>query len=216
MKTFDERIKLILKAIVNSESCTSYMRALRLRVKKEGGLPLSHNKEKMIEDITTLLNDKPLENYAHDLLAMMLCRETKVLKFTDSQKEQLSALVRFLKETEYKRCEHHNLGIGVFMHGGGFMPTHNLPELICIDCGLNITLGKKFEYLESDIGLSMDEKSYESLHAWAYSLFGGKGKTEYAEVITKNPIEAYKRSPKWDGDLPTITDRAKLEASSGR
>jgi len=216
MKTFDELIKLLLKAIVDSKDCTSHMRALRLRVKKEGGLPLSHKKEKMIEDITTLLNDKPLKNCVHDLLAMMLCCETKVLKLTDSQKKQLFALVKFLKETEYKQCEHRNLGIGVFMHGGGFMPTRNLPELICLDCGLNITLGKKFEYLESDLGLNMDEKSYESLHAWAYSLLGGKGKTEYAEVITVDPIGAYKRSSKWNGDLPTITDRAKLEASSGK
>jgi len=109
-----------------------------------------------------------------------------------------------------------NLGIAAFMHGGGFtMPTHTA-ELICKDCGLNITLcpGIPTKTYKDDFGIIITPATLKKLDKWAESI--DRTKVRSSSDILKDPVKIYNESIQWDKAIPLkIVDIKKLNSKTG-
>ena len=101
---------------------------------------------------------------------------------------KLSAAVRAVKLVS---CSHPNSVISVFRHGGGFYGTVLLAELLCSDCGLNVTLHRSNKIDGIEVNYDIVEKfvreaeSYKRRIPWIDSF---KGKEELVGILKDHPV----------------------------
>jgi hypothetical protein len=186
------------------------------------GWPISCNKEKTLEDIKKVINEQVVADLSTLLIDMMACQTRTAPKLIPTQKEDLESIVKLIENAPTKKCEHKNIVIGSFVHGGGFTPIFACPELICLDCKLNVTLYKEGYWNNSRrtpkaMGLKITKAKYKELLDWGDKTFEETPGPISANRILGNPIAAYEKTAKWTKPLPLkIIDPDKLQKFSGR
>jgi hypothetical protein len=179
---------------------------------KKNGWDISINKEKTIKDLKNILNGKLEKDPHQQLVDLLLFQKRSAIQLSEKQKDSLRKILSLIENSENKKCQHKELVIGYFLHGGGFCPIYPQPELICLDCGLNITL-----YNSKNKGIQISDKDMDALEKFGFQLMKDRKKMHFAEVITRDPIKAYNETQKWEGPLPLkIVDVKKLEENSGK
>jgi hypothetical protein len=149
----------------------------------------------------------------------MLFQTRLAPKISKSRKELLIHLRDIIQNSSTVTCDHADLGIAPFIHGGGFFPTQVWPELICKKCGLNITLFRNRNLFQ--LGIKINKKEMNKIYDWCkefYSDMTPKGNKHAlsASKIVEDPISEYKRSEKWMKPVPIkIIDKKLLESKSG-
>lgn len=152
------------------------------------------------------------------LLDMFLYGQQRTLPtLTDYQKEMLKKVRGIVKKAKKGTCKH-EIKITSFYHGGGFSGMlYARPELICIKCGLNVTINtSKTEDLKI-VGLSTSQKQLDRVNVWAKKCLDDKKiKILSASEITNDPIRALTVSEIWPYKFPfKIKDVGKFESRSG-
>ena len=179
--------------------------------------PMTMNKDSALEALQFLLDEKLPDPEPSDVIMSLITFETKKAPKLSKRKKVLVENLRILIENSKTiECNHEKLGVAPFIHGGGLSPTFAAPELICLDCGLNVTL---FSGIKPDkYGLKIPKKDLKSLNDWADSCFNDRSKQiHFSDDITKDPFGCYEKSVKWDGPIPVkIVNQKVLESNTGR
>lgn len=183
----------------------------------EKGWPMGYDKFSFRSSINLLINESLPDDPEGTLLDMLLGQTRVAIKVAIPQKAVFKKMITMSDSAPHRSCPHENMGIAAFMHGGGFSPVMQaVPEVICRDCGLNVTLHLPQDMMdfEKKLGIATTKKKIEKLHAWASSC----KRTESANNILRDPIGAFNRSEhKWEGKLPfNIINKKKFEAMSGK
>ena len=108
---------------------------------KENSWPPTMSKTKTLKSLQMLMDEElPAPDPGEVMVDMLLMQSRKPLKISKKRKGLLKKLKKLIEDSKDIDCPHEDLGIAVFMHGGGFCPVIGVPELICKTCGLNISL----------------------------------------------------------------------------
>ena len=168
--------------------------------------PLNLNREKTLKAIDCLITgEMPELDPATVMIDMMLLQSRKMPKISKARKGLLKRIKKVFEDAKVNDCKHENTRIGVFMHGGGFSPTFGAPELICLDCSLNITLYPGIK--PKEYGLKISKKSLAELNDWAKKEFKNQdyqsGRVVLsANKIVENPVAAYNKTIQWQEKVP--------------
>ena len=113
--------------------------------------------------------------------------------------------------------------MGVFMYGGGFCRIFPQVDLICVKCGLNVTIPIHEIALVESYGISATLEDLLEIKTWLTDLFDRRQDEPkppqilYAESITDDPIKAINETVQWEKELPfTITDMETFESMNGK
>jgi hypothetical protein len=193
--------------------------------------PSTMNKQRTIEGLNLLINGNlPEPDPGQIMMDLMFLQSKKPIRISSQRKHLLEQLRDMIQTSKDVSCNHEKLVIAPFLHGGGFTPIIARPELICLNCGLNITLGmfrqrknSKRIFREEHYGLRVtNKKELKKLFEWCGNEEEHNGRilknVRYADDITKDPKGEYEKSAnKWLGQIPfEIIDKEKLEALTGR
>jgi len=181
------------------------------------GWPLAVTKQSIYKALDYLDANK-LPESENDLLDMLIYGQKRSLPIlTNYQKKMLKKIRKIVKTAKKDICKH-EIRISLFYHGGGFScMLFAQPELICIKCGLNVTINSsKIEDLK-DIGLSTTQKQLDQVNAWVKKCVDDKKiKILFAEKISDDPIKALTLSEICPYKFPfKIIDVVKFESKSG-
>lgn len=185
---------------------------------KERGWPSNLNKNTFIKYLQNISNEKIEFSPDEALLDILTSTKRSAIKISLEQKSSLKDIIKVIQNSHTANCEHKNLGVAIFMHGGGFTPISPLPELICTSCGLNITITHKLT--PKNCGLKVSSTHIGELMDWAKKCLihrENHQKFPLVEDMMKNPIKAYKESYfKFSGELKIqIVNHTKMQLASG-
>jgi hypothetical protein len=212
--SFDDVIKRTMADIVKKRSQVRAVQAFKdfLTI---NGWPMGYAKETATKALRLLIQEELPDDPVGPLLDMMAGVTRTPAKLNEFQKGNLREMIKIINTSEPHKCKHEKLGIAAFIHGGGFSPMYNAPELICRNCGLNVTLFKHttVQRYRSDFGIRISKKNLEGLNTWAND---GQKRVHSSSDLTKDPIGCYNRSTKWKGPIPLKIEKPlKLESKSG-
>ena len=180
--------------------------------------PLNYPKSKVIKTCDLIIKGEVHNDPGDCLLDLLLFRERSAPKTTKKQKDLLRKIISITESAEKVQCDHTNLGIAAFLHGGGFGPVYALPEVICLDCGLNVTIydPKDYRKFSKEFGLQGGKKAFKTLTTWATECMKDRGLV-FVDEVPNDPINEYKKAKyKWDKDIPfKISNKTALEKHSG-
>lgn len=180
--------------------------------------PLSYPKSKVTKTCGLLIKEEAYSDPDDRLLDLLLCQTRTAPKTTAAQKTMLQKIISLTKNSEQIQCDHKNIGIAVFTHGGGFCPPHALPEVICLDCGLNVTIYSPVDYREfsKEFGLQGGKKAFKMLGDWAMECME-KGGVFWVDEVPNDPIGQYNKAKyKWNKKIPfRISDKRAFEKQTG-
>jgi hypothetical protein len=182
--------------------------------------PLSLDKQSFLKAIDFLIKGE-LPFNPSDVVITILTGEKKVpILLSVNQKQFLKEVSDIILKAKVEKCSHKRLGIAPFRYGGGFTRDISLPEIICLSCGLNVTLWESQNKTMKDLGIQITKKNLQKIQDWAMACQRNQ-KTKRilsANIILENPIDAYKKSEwKWQEKIPlTIVNIKKFESFSGR
>jgi hypothetical protein len=180
--------------------------------------PLSYPKSKVIKTCDLLIKEEVYENSHNQLLDLLLFQTRTAPKTTAAQKIMLRKIIFLTENSEHVQCDHKHLGIAVFMHGGGFSPAYALPEVICLDCGLNVTIysPKNYRKFSKEYGLQGGQKAFKILAEWAMDCMKSRG-VFWVDGVPNDPIGQYNEAKyKWDKEIPfRISDKRAFEKHTG-
>jgi hypothetical protein len=158
--------------------------------------------------------DKILNNEIDDTQRLIdtLTWSKTSFKLSRLQRENLKLLRITVNRIKVVDCEHKNLRVIALLYGGGFTPTITLPELVCIDCELNITLFEKRINSMKDC-LSIPSTLQKDIFEWASKTVRNVSSSELMHGFrhTYNEANKYPKSVK---DIK-ILDKDKLELMDG-
>ncbi len=187
---------------------------------ENNGWPMGYAKSMFKRAINHIIQEELPDDPEGALIDLLLGQARKAIKITDQQKIAFKQMVKLADAAERKKCQHEDMGIAPFMHGGGFTMMFARPEVICTTCGLNVTLcipkklsAKELSVLEKEFGIKTTISKLTELRKWADVC---KRVTSASDIL-RDPISAYNNSSnRWAGKFPfTITDRKKFESKSG-
>lgn len=144
----------------------------------------------------------------------------KMPKLQEWQRKVIIDIQKHIEAMQLVVCEHKRIGIAAFLHGGGlFTPTYALPEYICLDCGLNVTLSSYG--LKSNLKgvIKISKKEMQAMEKWANECLRKPEEGKYLHSsgdIPYDPPKAYADSYyKWNGPIPEILKKEEFEKLSG-
>ena len=211
--SFDDAIKRTMSDIVKKRSQARAVQAFQdfLTIY---GWPMGYPKTTAIKALRLLINEELPDDPIRPLLDMMDGVTRKPAKLNKFQKGKLEEMIDIINSSKSRKCKHEKLGIAPFVYGGGVTPTYHAPELICRNCGLNVTLfrHRTVKQYRKDFGIRISKNNLEKLNKWA-----NESKRVYsANGIVRDPVGSYNRSNKWKGPIPLKVENAvKLESKSG-
>ena len=180
--------------------------------------PLSYPKSKVIKTCELLIKEEVYEDIHSQTLDLLLFQTRTAPKTTAAQKKMLRKIISLTENSEQIQCDHKNLGIAVFTSGGGFTPPFASPEVICLDCGLNVTIYSPRNYREfsKEFGLQGGKKAFRMLGEWAMECMK-KGGVEWVDDVPNDPIGQYNKAKyKWNKKIPfRISDKKAFEEHTG-
>lgn len=184
--------------------------------------PSSINKEMITNSIDLLLEEKlPAPSASEVFTDLMMLQTRSAPKISANRKKLLKELKEIILTSKTVKCIHlnSNLGIAPFIHGGGFTPTFAAPELICLNCGANVTLfpGRK---LEKEFGIKISKKDRKKIDDWVKECEKNSHKTKKfirsSSNLPLDPIGEYQKSIQWKGEIPiTIVNTKLFDSKSG-
>lgn len=185
---------------------------------KKRGWPPGLNKDMFIKHLQNIIDGRIENDSCQVLIDLLTFTRRSARKTNLTQKKQLKKLIKAIRDSHIVNCEHKNLGVTIFIHGGGFTPPIGLPELICTSCGLNVTIASNMT--PENCGLKISPKHMGELIGWTRGCFTNRGRHESipsVEKMLEDPVEAYKKAYfKFPGKLRIqIVDHAKLQSISG-
>jgi len=227
METGHQEINSIIGLITKNQTDEANQRIKSLKKRKiENG-----QKIQGIASVTMVLEGKRDPGAA--ALDLLLLRSFKGYKINKKQRQSLINLKKALEsiKSSTEDCPHppEKLEIYRLMHGGGFTPTVVIPELVCRECGLNVTLpafqkrwngeAKPFDepthsQIEERYGIQVMGKFIKNLKEYMEDTNAG---TMGVENILKNPEGVFaevKKMPSMEGFI--INDKKKLDSFSGK
>lgn len=180
--------------------------------------PLSYSKSKVIKTCELLIKEEVYSNSHDQLLDVLLSQTRTAPKTTAAQRIMLRKIIFLTETSELVQCNHKNIGIAVFMHGGGFSPAYALPEVICLDCGLNVTIysPKNYREFSKEFGLQGGKKAFKILGEWAMECMKKRG-VAWIDDVPSDPIGQYNEAKyKWDKKIPfRISNKSNFEKHTG-
>ena len=183
---------------------------------KKKGWPSGLNKDIFIKHLQNIIDEKIERDGSQNLVDLLTYTKRSARKINSVQRELLKRLVKAIKDSHVVECKHKNLGVTIFLHGGGFTPMIGLPELICTSCGLNITITPNLTL--KNCGLKISSKHIGELMGWAKKYFLERHEGFlFVEDMLEDPIKAYEKAYyKFPNKLKIqIVDHAKLQSVSG-
>lgn len=154
----------------------------------------------------------------------------KLKKLSEEVKQEIKRLQQIVKDAKTIDCEHKKLVIAPFLHGGGLTPILAHAELICMDCGLNVTLHALREGVKNPdkvyrekFGLTIvDKDGVKKLFKWVGNgeEWGGRHdlkNVDWSDNLPSEPQAMYEKSEnKWTAPIPfKIINKEILESLSG-
>jgi len=211
-----ELIKEVFADVINKRKQKTAVKRFKEYVDRNGW-PISVSKDDMLKMLNTAINEELPDRGMGDMIDIMAGVQRVAIQLTSYQQARLRELADIVRNAEITKCDHINFGISVFIHGGGFSPTFNLPELICLDCGLNVTFtNKKPEFYKESVGIVVSWDFLNDIFEWAKDC----KRVRSSDNIPQDPIGEYNKSEsfnKWVGAIPIdIIDRALFESCSGK
>jgi hypothetical protein len=183
------------------------------------GFPPSHNKDNLIRQLNRVIEEEGPDSH-QQVVDMLLWQKTKPVKLTKAQKANL-ALIRdlIINAPVQCACEHKHVALTGSLHGGGFSPLLPYPEIICRDCGVNVTIYTgDSKTLLNEYGIEISKKNLVTVKEWLGmgEEYMGRKKFAFGEDVVKNPQRVLTECDVWEGELPfAITDLEKFNARSG-
>lgn len=204
-----------VKHIIKEGGEVTYKEIIYLKTK---GWPPGLNKDMFIKHLQSIIDERIESDSNQALVDLLTFTRRSARKMSLAQKERLGKIIKAIRDSHVVNCKHKNLGITIFMHGGGFTPTIGLPELICTLCGLNVTITSNLT--PKNCGLKISSKHIGELSGWAKECFLNREhhcRFSFVEDMLKDPIKAYERAYfKFPDKLRIqIVDYAKLQLVSG-
>ena len=202
-----------IRKIVKKRSQTKAVEEFKTIIEKYGW-PMNVHKDTAYRTIDSVLQGQLLDDHQNTINMLLGC-VTVFPKLNEFQKARLNELKIIIQKAKSKKCQH-DMKISVFYHGGGLTPILNpYPELICSNCGLNITVfGRTREHVKK-LGLSILQKDLDKLYTWAAKKFK-EHKVQSASIITADPIRALNSSEVYPRKFPfKITNLETFESKSG-
>lgn len=176
--------------------------------KLEAGFNKKVARKRLEELIALGTGERELEMEPVDLLHLGMGEKRKVKRFSDAMIKSLENIIKMMDHVEVGGCDHSNAKVIPLLYGGGFTPMMSRPELVCPDCGLNVTLDRKSVV---EAGLSIDY--IRDLYEWSRIQ---KGVLSSNDVVTQ-PRETLEKSKQYEGDMePIFAVIRKLEPFSGQ
>lgn len=190
----------------------------------EHGWPIRYPLPAFRKTINLIIKEKLPSDPEGELLDTLLGQTKKAVKLTKKQRGELKLMLDIAGAAKKQECSHENIGIAPFLHGGGFSPVFAKPEVICLDCGLNISFysPRDLKVFKKEFGVSATKKGLSDLFNWAQTCMknsrADERRVRFAEEIAKDPIAAYNAAEyKWEKKIPfKITDAKKFESKSGQ
>jgi len=225
MKTGHKEINEIIGLIVKNqtEKADALIKSLKT-IKIENG-----QKIQAITGIDKILNGK--RDAVDSMIDLLAMRKFKGYKLTPEQKNSLIKLVEVLKsvKSSTKDCLHKRLEIYKLMHGGGFTPKILIPELVCRDCGLNISFPffikrhneephkyiNDLNYCIKEFGITLTKEFVENLRDYMKD----KDKAHWigVENILSDPENVFKNVKKMSSIKGlTVINKQKFDSFSGQ
>jgi len=208
--------KLLENTIRNIVKNRGQAKAVQLFQKyiDENGWPIAYAKSTANKALRLLINEELPDSPVQAVLDIMLSTTRKPVKLTESQVKHLKLIEEIVNKAKRCKCKHKDLGLAPFLHGGGFFPMTTIPELICKNCGLNVTLRPHIEiaYYRKHFGIIISKHFLEAIGYWAHYCKN----VQSSRDIVRDPIGAYNKSQKWIGPIHIeIENSTKLESKSG-
>ncbi len=183
--------------------------------------PPTMSKTKTLKGLQMLMDEELPTRDPGQVMADMLVMQTRIpLKISKARKSLLKKLKKLIEDSKDNDCTHEDLGVAVFMHGGGFCPVVGVPELICKTCGLNISLFP--EMVPKEYGIKVSKPNLKKLNTWAMERLNHQNHEDRsthvlsANDITKNPLMAYKNTVQWEKEVPVeILNSEKATSKTG-
>jgi len=211
---FHKLLKNTIGNIVKSRGQAKAVQLFQKYIDKHGW-PIAYPKSRTCDAIRLLISEELPDDPTQVLMDMITGVDRKPAKLTKNRRDNLKIIMRIINKAGRHKCKHKDLGVAPFLHGGGFYPmTYNVPELICKDCGLNVTLSQyiKIDEYRKNLGIVISKHFLEALHYWASTCKN----VQSSRDIVRDPIGAYNKSTKWIGPVRIkIENSAKLESKSG-
>lgn len=211
---FEQLLKDTLEQILKSDGEVKVLNRFRTFL-RDNGWPMGYAKSSFRSSVTLLINEELPDDPEGALLDMLIGQTRSPIKLKEGQKTVLKEMLKLGNAAERRKCEHKHLGIAPFVQGGGFFPCYAGPEVICLACGLNVTLyvPKSITKFKKDFGLDVTKEALKEIWDWANSC---KGIVSASDIL-RDPIGAYNRSKHhWEKEIPfKITNRKKFESKSG-
>ena len=193
---------------------------------KENGFPPSQNKEILIKSLNKIIHEEGPDDMGQ-IMDMVIGVERTAIKLTKPQADNLRKIRTAVEEAEtHNICPHKNIAMIGSLHGGGFTPMISLPEVVCRDCGANVTLYfMQYEVTELEpekcgeaYGIEIGKSGIEKLKQWVGAdMSDTRKKSAYGEEVVKDPQGVLARCTLWEGKLPfEIVDPALFSARSGK
>jgi len=207
----------ILKRAVEMVAARKHKKAIELvrehfeSNKVEAGFNKEITVKRLKEVIALGTGKKEPEMEPIDLLHMGLGNRRKVTLFTDGAVKALKNIIEIVGNVKQGGCGHSNAKVIPLLYGGGFTPIMVEPELVCPDCGLNVTLTR-----QCVVDAGVPEEYLKELYEWGRKDNKEKGVQSSNNVMTR-PREILEQSKQWDGDMePIFAVIRKLEPFSGQ
>jgi len=183
---------------------------------KENGFPASQNKENLIKGLNKIINEEG-PDLEQQLVDMVTYTSRTAIKLTKFQASNLRKIRTAIDEAKvHKICSHENIAMTGSIHGGGFTPSRPLPEVICRDCGANVTFySGNPEIYRDDYGVKIERDGLEALKKWLVS--ESRKSFAYGEDVVKDTQSVLARCTLWEGKLPfKIVNPTIFSARSGK
>ena len=210
MKILQQAVNMVTDSS-NSEKAVELVREHFEDNKVEAGFNKDVAKKRLEHVIALGTGKKELEIEPIDLFFLGMGEKREVKPFSDDMIEALKNIVKIIGGVEVDKCDHSNAKVIPLLYGGGFTPTMVEPELVCPDCGLNVTLTRQRII---DAGLS---KEYiKELYEWGSQDNKEKGVQSSSHIATRTR-ELFDKSKQYDGDMePIFKIIDKIEEFSGQ
>jgi len=212
---FNKIIKKTLKNIVKKRNQIQAVIDFQDFIDKNGW-PIAVAKDSTYKAIDHLIESK-LPDMPENLVDLVIHGQVRTLPtLTKYQIEMLRKVKKIISKAKIMRCKH-KIKIGVFLYGGGFSPSFTAcPELICENCGLNVTIYRSSsKVIEENIGIKISNTMLNKLYGWA-DICLKNNKVNSANNIVADPIRALELSEKYPDKFSfKITDIKKFESLSG-
>lgn len=216
---FLELVQNAVQAILSKKNQRKAVESVS-RYLQENGLSPNYSKDVLTRDLNRIIHGEGPDEHRRTL-DMLFFQKSEPLRLTQPQKNNLIRIRDMIAEAPVPNtCTHKNLALTGSLHGGGFTPLLPYPEIICRDCGVNVTLyTMNVKLILDEYGVSLTKKNAAELKEWLGfdKEYMGRKRFAFGEDVLKDPQRVLSECELWKGELPfQIADLEKFTARSGK